>query len=95
MGVDGFLWVRRGAGARAGTKTRQTETKMIVYGGCFGAMAGEISPNIMFRKKKAKVARTAPHGEIYVRMHALGHICTGGQEKAVKRGKNVTSEHVL
>ena len=62
MGADGFICVRGGAGARAGTKTRQSETKMVVNGVCFGAMAGEISPNIMFCDGRQKVARMGVDG---------------------------------
>ena len=62
MGANGCGWVRWGAGARAGTKTRQAKTKMVVNGVCFGAMAGEISPNIMFCDGRQKVARMGVDG---------------------------------
>jgi len=62
MGADRCGWVRWGAGAWAGTKTRQAETKMVVKGVCFGAMAGEISPNIMFCDDRQKVVRMGVGG---------------------------------
>ena len=65
MGVDGCEWVRMGAvGCRGteGTKTRQAKTKMVVNGVCFGAMAGEISPNIMFCDGRQKVERMGVDG---------------------------------
>ena len=48
MGADGFVWVRWGAGAWGDTKTRQADTKNDHTGHNFGAMAGEISPDMMF-----------------------------------------------
>ena len=44
-----------------------------------GPMAGEISPNIMFAKVQKQGTRTAPDGYTWVRMGAVGCICTGGQ----------------
>ena len=48
MGANGFLWMRWGAGGARSTKTRQAGG---IYGRAdqdLGAMAGEISPNMMF-----------------------------------------------
>ena len=48
MGADGFLWVRWVVGARGNTKTRQAYSKNDHAGHNFGAMTGEISPDMMF-----------------------------------------------
>ena len=57
MGVDGCGWVRWGAGARADTKTRQAETKMVVNGVVSALWPGEISPNIMFCDVRQKMSQ--------------------------------------
>ena len=48
MGADGFLWVRWVVGARGNTKTRQAHIKNEPADHNFDAMAGEISPDMMF-----------------------------------------------
>ena len=48
MGVDRCGWVWWGAGARAGTKTAQAESKMVVQGVVLALWSGEISPDMMF-----------------------------------------------
>ena len=62
MGVYGCGWVRWGAGARAGTKTRQAEPKMGVQGVVLALWPGEISPNITFCDGRQKVARMGAGG---------------------------------
>ena len=88
MGADGSVWVRWGAWSMGGHKNNAYRDNNGRAGPDSGPMAGEISPNIMFCKKKAKGARTAPDGCTWVRMGAVGCICTGGQENKGKRGKN-------
>ena len=88
MGADGLVWVSWGAGNMGGHKNNVCRDKNGRAGPDLGPMAGEISPNIMFCTKKAKGARTAPDGYKWVRMGAVGCICTGGQENKGKRGKN-------
>ena len=48
MGADGFLWVRWVVWARGNTKTRQEHAKNEPADHNFDAMAGEISPDMMF-----------------------------------------------
>ena len=48
MGGDGCVWVRWGAGGIGNAKTRQAGEIDGVKGQNLGAMAGEISPDIMF-----------------------------------------------
>ena len=48
IGANGFLWVSWVVGARGNTKTRQAYAKNDHAGHNFGAMAGEISPDMMF-----------------------------------------------
>jgi hypothetical protein len=50
-------------------------------------MAGEISPNIMFCKTKAKWTQTALNGWSGVSMGVMECICMGEQETKEKRGK--------
>lgn len=57
MGVDGCGWVSMGAVGCRGTgghKNKTIRDKNGRTGRCFGAMAGEISPNIMFYDVKAQ-----------------------------------------
>ena len=62
MGVDRCKWVWWGAGARAGTKTTQAESKMAVQGVVLALWPGEISPNIMFCDGRQKVVRMGAGG---------------------------------
>ena len=48
MGVDGCVWVCRGAGDIRNTKSRQERDVYGVSDQDLGDMAGEISPDIMF-----------------------------------------------
>ena len=95
MGVDGVLLMRWGLEARVHNKTREAGGIYGRKGHDLGPMAGEISPNIMFCKKKLKQVGMAPDGCKCVRMSSVGCICTRGQENKGKRGKNQRSGHVL
>ena len=88
MGVYACLWVRWGVGGTGNTKTRQRGGDYGLADPDLGSMAGEISPNIMFRKTKAKWAQMAADGCAWVRMGAIGCISTGGQENKEKRDKS-------
>ena len=57
IGVNGFLWVRWVVGARGNTKTRQAHTKNESADHNFDAMAGEISPDMMFYESMQKMTR--------------------------------------
>ena len=83
-GVSGCRWVRMGALGSRGTvghKNNACRDKNGRAGPDLGPMAGEISPNIMFCKKRAKGVRTAPHGCTWVRMGAVVCICNGNEAK--------------
>ena len=54
-----------------------------------GPMAGEISPHIMFWKKKVKRGTAAPDGYTWDRMSVVVCIWTEGQENKGKRGNSV------
>ena len=68
---------KHGGGHKNNVCTNKNDT-----GPDLGPMIGEISPNIMFGKKthtkKVKGVWTAPDGCTWVRMGAVGCICTGG-----------------
>ena len=51
---------------------------MVVNGVCFGAMAGEISPDMMFWAGSKKMARMGADGHSSVRMGAVGLVGTRG-----------------
>ena len=87
MGADGYEWVQWGAGATGGHKNKTNRDENGRSDPDCDPMAGEISPDIMFRKTKAKVIRTTPHGGKWICMDVVRHICSGGQEKMAKRGK--------
>ena len=95
MGAGGLVWVRYGARSMGVHKNNACRHENGRAGPGLGPMVREISPNIMFCKKTTKGARTAPDGYTWVRMGAVGCICTGGQENKGKRGKNRLSGHVL
>ena len=62
-GVDGCGWVRWGTGGTGDTKTRQTEPKNGLAGDFCDAMAGEISPNMMFLQIRRKGVQLHVKGE--------------------------------
>ena len=95
MGAYACLWVLWGVGGTRNTKTRQRGGNYGLTGPDLGSMAGEISPNIMFSKTKAKWAQTASDGCAGVCMGAIGCISTGGQENKERRGKIRRSGHIL
>ena len=80
MGAYACLWVLWGVGGTRNTKTRQRGGNYGLTGPDLGSMAGEISPNIMFCKRKAKWVQTAPDGCAGVRMGAIGFILTGSRK---------------
>ena len=55
MGADGCAWMHWGAGGMANTKTRQVGVIQGLADQDHGTMAGEISPDIMFRQKQEKM----------------------------------------
>ena len=73
-----------GSRGTVGHKNNACRDKNGRAGPDLGPMAGEISPNIMFCKKRAKGVRTAPHGCTWVRMGAVVCICNGGTGKQGK-----------
>ena len=96
MGAYACLWVHWGIGGMGNTKARQRGGNYGRAGPDLGPMAGEISPNIMFGKTKAKWAQTAPEGCAGVCKGGCdGVYFTGAQENKEKRGKNRRSGHVF
>ena len=81
MGADGFVCVRWGAGALGDTKIRQTETQNGHKGHDFGAMAGEISPNIMFGEIRRRGTQMHANGFIWVANGGDGTHGSVGNEK--------------
>ena len=88
MGAYELVCVRWGAGSMGEHKNNVCGDKNGRAGPDLGPMAREISPNIMFWQNKAKRERTTPDGRTWVRMDAVGSICTGGQENKGKTGQN-------
>ena len=95
MGAYACVCVHWGVGGTGNTKTRQRGGNYVLAGPDLGPMVGEISPNIMFCKTKAKWAQTAPEGCAGVCKGVMGRICTGARENKEKRGKNRRSGHVF
>ena len=78
MGADGFLWVRWVVGARGNTKTRQAHTKNEPADHNFDAMAGEISPDMMFWMDRQKILRMCTDGYGLVWICEVGLMDIGG-----------------
>ena len=95
MGVDRCGWVRWGAGDMRGTKTKQAGGIYGLKGQDLGAMAGEISPDIMFWEGRQKVARMGVDGYRSVRMGVYGHICKEGSKNKTKSAPNRRAGDVL
>ena len=98
IGVNGCLWVIMdvlGSRGYAGTQKTNVLRKNDHVLPDLGPMAGKISPNIMFCKKKSNRVWTAPDECTCVRMGAVGCSCTGGPENNGKLGKTQRSVHVL
>ena len=93
--VNGCGWVRWGAGAMGGTKTMQAGVIWGLAGQDLGAMAGEISPDIMFWRFCQKVVRMGPDGCRSIRMGV--HWCIGkeGSKNKAKRAPNGRAGDIL
>ena len=95
MGANGFLWVRWGAGGARSTKTRQAGG---IYGRAdqdLGAMAGEISPDMMFWEVRQKASRMGVDGYRLIRVGANGRRGKEGSKNEAKRSTNGRSGHIL
>ena len=84
MGANGFLWVRWGAGGARSTKTRQAGGIYGRAGQDWGAMAGEISPDMMFLGVWQKVVWM---GADAYRAFWMGADGCGGKGGGTKHGK--------
>jgi len=84
-GADGFGWVRWDVGDTGGHKNKARRNKNGRRAHDLRAMAGEISPDIMFSKKAKKNVRMIPSGCKWVYIGAIGCRGHGGPEKQVKR----------
>ena len=95
MGANGFLWVRWGAGGARSTKTRQAGG---IYGRAdqdLGAMAGEISPDMMFCKIRPKVSKMGVDGYRLIQVYANGRRGKEGSTNEAKRATNGRAGDVL
>ena len=88
MGANGVSWVRWGAGGARSTKTRQAGG---IYGRAdqdLGAMAGEISPDMMFWEVRQKASRMGVDGCRLIRVGANGRRGKEGSKNEAKRATN-------
>ena len=95
MGANGFLWMRWGAGGARSTKTRQAGG---IYGRAdqdLGAMAGEISPDMMFWEVRQKASRMGVDGYRLIRVGANGRRGKEGSKNEAKRSTNGRAGHIL
>ena len=92
MGTDGCdgMWVTQGD-----TKTRQTEPKNDRSDHFCDAMAGEISPDIMFCEIRLKWKQMVVDGCRLIRMGVDGCISKGGSKNNAKRGTSSRAGRVF
>ena len=95
MGVNGCGWVRWGITCMGGHRNKARTDKNGLAGHMSVAMAGEISPDIMFLWIWQKVVQMGADGYILVRMGALGCGATRGAKNRRKRRLNDRVGHVL
>ena len=95
MGADGCAWMRWGAWGMGGTQTRQEGGIYGRAGQDWGAMAGEISPDMMFFGVCQKCPELSVDGYGSVIMDEIGCMVTGGRKNKTKRAQNGRAGHVL
>ena len=95
MGVDGCVWMRWGAWGMGDTQTRQEGGIYGRAGQDWGAMAGEISPDMMFFGVCQKWSNMGADGRRWMRMGAIGCVGTGMRENKAKRAPNGRAGHVF
>ena len=88
MGAHRCGWVRRGVWGMGNTKTMQAGVIWGLAGQDLGAMAGEISPDIMFWRVCQKVVRMGVDGCRSIQMGADGCIGKEGSKNKAKRAPN-------
>ena len=87
MSADGLVWVRWGTGGMCGHKNNTCRDKNGRAGPDLDPMVREISPNIMFCKKKNKMVAD---GSIWVQMsphECIGVYLHGGTGKQGETGQ--------
>ena len=84
MGANGCAWVIWDPWDTGGQKNKTNRDKNGYLGHNLGAMAGEISPDMMFCDFKQKMVRMGAGGCKWVRMEANGCKDTGRQENNAK-----------
>ena len=88
MDEGGCVWVHWGTGGVNNTKTSQAGGMEGVSDQDLGAMAGEISPDIMFWEVRRKSPRMGADGCKSVRMGAIECVITWGSKNKAKRAIN-------
>ena len=85
MGADGCAWMRWGAWGMGDTQTRQAGGIYGREGQDWGAMVGEISPDMTFFGVCQKCPELSVDGYGSVIMRAIGCMITGGEKKQDKK----------
>ena len=88
MGAYGCVWVRWDTGGMGNTKTRQAGYIQGLTGQDLGAMAGEISPDMMFCGYRQKWSRMGEDGYISVQMGEDECISNEESKNKTKRDTN-------
>ena len=95
MGVRGCGRVRKGTGDTGGTTTSQAGGVYGRGGQYLGAMAGEISPDMMFFGVCQKCSNMGADGRRWMRMGAIGCVSTGMHKNKAKRVPNGRAGHIF
>ena len=95
MIVDGCGWVRMGTGGTGGHKNKADRIKIDRAGDFCDAMAGEISPDMMFFGIRWKDTQIHADGYGLLRIGEVGCGSTGRQGNKAKGGRNARAGRVL
>ena len=95
VGADGCAWMRWGAWGMGDTQTRQEGGIYGRAGQDWGAMAGEISPDMMFFGVWQKWAGWVQMGKERFCWARMDVRARGGAENKAKRAPNGSDEDVL
>ena len=91
----GFEWVRRGAGARGDTKTRQAETKIVVQDMFLILWPGKYPRTSCFFRSDVESHKCTQMGSYELRMGVMGCMDKGGTQNKVKRDTNAWTGYIL